>query len=224
MKNAFILLDSEFNQLAYDDFPGFSHLEKSDLDSHPFHIIGVTQREADAFRKKYGGKKNDYDSRYEHLLVSRETMANYLYDKCVSKDTEIADIYFGDNGLVIELTSDAGCAPREISIDTPAGKLRARLLTDPDNPGIDTYLLCDDGHEENLVVVEHSSGGECCEGEDHIPGSIIPEKRTVYQTVTLWSGNQHTRKVLTSGLLARVWDDSNREDPITIAFSNSEEG
>lgn len=104
-------------------------------------------------------------------------------------------------------------------VDTPAGRLYARpSKSDPDYPGIDIVLVNDAGQEINIAVIEHAPGGECCDGENHIPGDVIPEERAEYHTVTLWSGNTRTNRVLTPGIVARLWNDPEREDPITIAY------
>lgn len=109
---------------------------------------------------------------------------------------------------------------RRLLVSTPAGTLLARASIDPDYPGIDIVLIDEKGVETNLALVEYTPGGECCDGDNLILGDIIPDERTEFNTVKLWSGQQRDFKVLTDGLVARVWNDGNRDDPVSIAYTN----
>lgn len=101
----------------------------------------------------------------------------------------------------------------EISTNTPAGRIFARVLIDPEYPGIDIYMLDENGAEVNLALVEYIPGGESCDMNNRIPGDIIDPSRTEYNNIELWSGEQKACPVLTAGLMARVWEDGEREDP-----------
>lgn len=104
-----------------------------------------------------------------------------------------------------------------LSVDTPAGPLYIRPLTDPEYPGVDIYMLDADGHEINIAAIEHIPGGEACEGDDRIAGDVIPKERTFVKSLP---DSQKNYLALTPGLMARVWNDRDRDDPISIAFIN----
>lgn len=109
----------------------------------------------------------------------------------------------------------------QVLVQTPVGAIVARpTLLDEEMPGIDIVLVSGDGKETNLAVIEYLPDGESCDGDNHIDGDIIPAERTTINEVTLWSGKKMLTKVLTPGIVARIWNDPNREDPITIAYPN----
>ena len=109
MKNAIVIRNEEFREFALDCFFNFSHVEKSGLDSRPFAIFGVKPNEADPFCRHFGGRKADYDAKRECLLVAPDTLANYFSNLGICERSHIARIYFGDTGVVIELTTDYIC-------------------------------------------------------------------------------------------------------------------
>lgn len=109
MKHAIILDDTDLKALWYYDLPSPYHAQGSGLDSRPFEFVNVSQEEADNFRQNYGGKKTDFDPNLHTLLVSKKSMKSYILDKLGDSEEfrgkYITDLYFGDNGFVLEVSN-----------------------------------------------------------------------------------------------------------------------
>lgn len=166
----------------------------------------------------------------DHLDLASENDSfwRWTFDKdapdgCIYEDGIVVYPSDGVGRVVNEEGKDAAWNPSQkesgvpsIQIETPAGTLLARVCRDPDYPGIDVILVDKDGVEINLALIEHVPGGEGVSGAEHVVGDNIPAARR--QPSTTFPGD-----VLTPGLMARVWNDGEREDPISIAYVNLKE-
>lgn len=111
MRHAIVLDNADLCGFWHYGLPSPYRAKKSDLDSRPFEFISVTQEEADNFRRKYGGKKTDFDPNLHTLLISKNSLKAYFSDKLRVRDEfcdefdgkTITDVYFGDNGFVLEV-------------------------------------------------------------------------------------------------------------------------
>lgn len=107
MRHAIVLDDADLKGLWCYDLPSPYIAQDSGLDSRPFEFVSVTQEEADNFRRNYGGKKTDFNPNFHTLLVSKKSMKSYFVDKLRDRDEFrgkiITDLYFGDNGFVLEV-------------------------------------------------------------------------------------------------------------------------
>ena len=95
-----------------------------------------------------------------------------------------------------------------VYVDTPAGRLVAKAVADSDYPGLSISLEDKNGMSEVIAVVEHIPGGECA-------SSDTPSER-----VTQVTDSFGTRNVLTPGLMARVYNDGEQDEPVSMAYIN----
>lgn len=110
-----------------------------------------------------------------------------------------------------------------LGVKTPMGSLVAREAPDDEYPGIDIYLNKHSGEQVPVARIEYVPGGGMSEPEQKDPRSIIPQERIQFAEVGFWSGTQKAVPVFTPGLMARVYNDEARDEPITIAYSDFKE-
>lgn len=111
MRHAIVLDDADLCGFWHYGLPSPYRAHDSGLDSRPFEFVSVTQEEADTFRLNYGGKKTDFDPNLNTLLVGKNSLKAYFSDRLRHMDKfcdefdgkTITDVYFGDNGFVLEV-------------------------------------------------------------------------------------------------------------------------
>lgn len=62
-----------------------------------------------------------------------------------------------------------------------------------------------------------------CEPEQKDPRSVIRRNASNSAEIGYWSGTQKAVPVFTPGLMARVYNDEARDEPITIAYNDFKE-
>ena len=110
-----------------------------------------------------------------------------------------------------------------LGVKTPLGSLVAREAPDDEYPGIDIYLNKRSGEQVPVARIEYVPGGGMCEPEQKDPRSVIPQERIQFAEIGYWSGTQKAVPVFTPGLMARVYNDEARDEPITIAYNDFKE-
>lgn len=181
--------------------------------------------------------KGDMLSRASALLDRVVNEKNYRWSGVVKEITVNSDgisLFVNSGGYNFYVTPDQlrelqtptpaesdGNAEQDLhGIKTPIGLLVAREAPDDEYPGIDIYLNKHDGEQVPVARVEYVPGGGMCEPEQRDPRSIIPQERIQYAEVGFGSGTQKTFPVFTPGLMARVYNDEAKDEPITIAYND----
>ena len=137
--------------------------------------------------------------------------------------------FYATPDQIKELQTSAPAAPVEeaeeplLGVKTPLGSLVAREAPDDEYPGIDIYLNKRSGEQVPVARIEYVPGGGMCEPEQKDPRSVIPQERIQFAEIGYWSGTQKAVPVFTPGLMARVYNDEARDEPITIAYNDFKE-